>query len=360
VGKQPWVEFYRSFDPSGSEETGEVSPLALKGPRISAGAEGNKNLPHFRLPEELINVLPTNPEEIDIIPIIPEYFLNSWFARYDASNSMQCRGNGDGVTPGMERDRQGRTWKETSHPCGAGCPSYDLYLAQRGKSKDERQKLKSQYDSTYKKPVNVCTGLEVRLLFLVVGTDGKLYGPCDLRSHSIYFLNDAAAQVKMLLQMEAAGRIDLWRSVLTLHKKKERVGLANGPSRENFTVGLKVKNLSVVGLSTLEPKIEPIFEVVTPEQAKPKPVAKIQQPVPPSLQQRYADQILLLLEGKYGSSSQWDERLQMKLSKWLEDKTGVEAPHKDLEGMKMQLLTMTIEQASNLHEQLKNSVTKTA
>ncbi len=43
------------------------------------------------------------------------------------------------------------------------------------------------------------------------------------------------------IQMEAAGRIDLWRSVLTLHKQKQRVGLAQGPSRENYTVGLKVK-----------------------------------------------------------------------------------------------------------------------
>jgi hypothetical protein len=64
-----------------------------------------------------------------------------------------------------------------------------------------------------------------------------------------------SAQVKVLLQMEAAGRIDLWRSVLTLHKQKQRVGLAQGPSRENYTVGLKVKHLSVPGLSVPAPTL---------------------------------------------------------------------------------------------------------
>ncbi len=258
---KPWLDFYRPFDPQSGRSTQistesappAVSPLNLKGPRISAGAEGNQNLPHFRIPDELLSVLPPKPQEIDIVPIIPEYFLNAWFARYDASNSLQCRGNGDGETPGLERNRQTGDWTATPHPCGRGCPSHDLYLAQRGQPAQQRQRIKEQFQQEQQRPIALCTGLEVRLLFLVIGQDGKLYGPCDLRSHSIYFLNDAAAQVKVLFQMEAAGRIDLWRSVLTLHKHKQRVGLAQGPSRENYTVGLKVKYLSVPGLSVPAP-----------------------------------------------------------------------------------------------------------
>jgi hypothetical protein len=258
---KPWLDFYRPFDPTGtnrpdssqtSEETTSLhplNPLSLKGPRISAGAEGNQNLSHFRIPDELLSVLPPKPQEIDIVPIIPEYFLNAWFARYDSSNSLQCRGNGDGETPGLERNRQTGAWNATPSPCGRGCPSYELYLAQRGQLAPQRQRIKEQFQREYQRPIALCTGLEVRLLFLVVGQDGKLYGPCDLRSHSIYFLNNAAAQVKVLLQMEAAGRIDLWRSVLTLHKQKQRVGLAQGPSREDYTIGLKVKHLSVPGFS---------------------------------------------------------------------------------------------------------------
>jgi hypothetical protein len=278
---KPWLDFYRPFDPTGtpanrpdgsqtSEETASLhplNPLSLKGPRISAGAEGNQNLSHFRIPDELLSVLPPKPQEIDIVPIIPEYFLNAWFARYDSSNSLQCRGNGDGETPGLERNRQTGAWNATPYSCGRGCPSYELYLAQRGQNAQQRQKIKEQFQQEYQRPIALCTGLEVRLLFLVVGQDGKLYGPCDLRSHSIYFLNDAAAQVKVLLQMEAAGRIDLWRSVLTLHKQKQRVGLAQGPSRENYTVGLKVKYLSVPGLSVPAPVAEemPIERFVLPE-----------------------------------------------------------------------------------------------
>ena len=271
-GLKPWLDFYRPFAPQSGRGTQtsiesaspEVSPLNLKGPRISAGAEGNQNLPHFRIPDELLSVLPPKPQEIDIVPIIPEYFLNAWFARYDASNSLQCRGKGDGETPGLERNRQTGAWNATPHPCGRGCPSYELYLAQRGQPASRRQRIKEQFQQEHERPIALCTGLEVRLLFLVVGQDGKLYGPCDLRSHSIYFLNDAAAQVKVLLQMEAAGRIDLWRSVLTLHKHKQRVGLAQGPSRENYTVGLKVKYLSVPGLSVPAPET-PIERFMLPE-----------------------------------------------------------------------------------------------
>lgn len=265
--QKPWLPFYRPFDPTGSAEqkSGEVAPLSLKGPRISAGAEGNQNLPHFRIPDELLSVLPPKPQEIDIVPIIPEYFLNAWFARYDSSNSLQCRGNGDGEAPGLERNRKTGAWTATPHPCGRGCPSYELYLAQRGQNAQQRQRIKEQFQQEHQKPIALCTGLEVRLLFLVVGQDGKLYGPCDLRSHSIYFLNDASSQVKVLLNLEAAGRIDLWRSVLTLHKQKQRVGLAQGPSRENYTVGLKVKHLSVPGLSVLTPETaQELFEQELP------------------------------------------------------------------------------------------------
>ena len=167
---KPWLAFYRPFDPTGASESAspEVSPLSLKGPRISAGAEGNQNLPHFRIPDELLFVLPPKPQEIDIVPIIPEYFLNTWFARYDASNSLQCRGNGDGETPGLARNRQTGSWVATAHPCGRGCPSYEMYLAQRGQNAQQRQKIKEQFQQEHQKPVALCTGLEVRLLFLVV------------------------------------------------------------------------------------------------------------------------------------------------------------------------------------------------
>jgi hypothetical protein len=256
VKNKPWLKFYRPFDPTGAASAdGKINPLSLRGPRISAGAEGNQNLPHFRIPEELVAVLPENPEEIDIVPIMPDHLLNAWFARYDASNSLQCRGNGDDVTPGLEKDRKTGDWKPTASPCGQGCPSYDLYLAQRGQNAAGRQKVKADFERDHKRPIPICTGLEVRLLFLVVGLDGKLYGPCDLRSHSIYFLNDAAAQVQTLLHMEEVGHVDLWRSVLTIHKQKQRVGISGGPSRENYTVGLKVKTLHVPGFAPL-PKVE--------------------------------------------------------------------------------------------------------
>ncbi len=74
----------------------------------------------------------------------------------------------------------------------------------------------------------------------------------------------------------------------------------------------------------------------------------------------YADQLLQLLEAKYGDSSKWAKKHFTSLTRWVEERTGTPAASTTLEGIKGQLAAIPPENAQDLYKKMQQAFGQSA